>query len=233
MSESILASIIEEWAERDWEKYANAPKFNASKKHDRAMKRIFKRYQRNTRKLRPQVEIRARAVRKRIIVALVVIILAIFTGFTAAYFISRSFRSEVHSDNTELFPINMENCPTVIEDKYYLSELSDGFEIISTSSNPISITTIYKNNATGKTISFQQSVKEDFSMHFNTEKGEFVEVEINGHSGVTLEITIDNQVLNGIIWDSGDYILQISSNLDKNELLYLAKSAKVVAGLNS
>lgn len=228
MGECVFDIILQEWAESEWEEYADAPGFKTSKKHDRAMKRIFKRYERNTQKLRPQVEIRARAVRKRIIVALVVIILAIFTGFTAAYFISRSFRGEVHSDNTELFPINMENCPTVIEDKYYLSELSGGFEIISTSSNPISITTIYKNNATGQTISFQQSVKEDFSMHFNTEKGEFVEVEINGHSGVTLEITIDNQVLNGIIWDSGDYILQISSNLDKNELLYLAKSAKVL-----
>ena len=227
MSESIFASIIEEWAERDWESYADASNFETSKKHDRAMRRIFKRYERNTRMLRPKAEIRVRTVRNRIIVALVVIILAIFTGFTAAYFISQSFRGEVHKNNTELFPINMENCPTVIEDEYYLYEVPDGFEIINTRSDPFSKTEIYKNKQTGQIITFEQWTKPTFNpTHFNTEKGELVEVEINGYYGVILYLS-DNQNYSELIWDNGDYILQISGDLPKSDLMNLAKNAKL------
>lgn len=228
MSECAFDLILEEWAESEWEEYADAPEFKTSKKHECAMKRIFKLYDKNTRHLHLHSETRIITIRRRITVALLLIILAVITGFTAAYFISQGFRGEVHSDNTELLPIIMENCPTVIEDKYYLSELPEGFEIISTRSDPFSMTTIYKNNQTGQTISFHQSVKENYSVHYNTEKGELVEVEVNGHNGVFLEIIIDNKSLTGITWDNGDYILEISSTLSKSSLINLAESAKVL-----
>ena len=91
MSECVFATILQEWAENEWGGYADVPEFKTSKKHDRAMKRIFKLYDKNTRHLRPQSEIRMITIRRRIIVALLVIILAVITGFTAAYFISRAF----------------------------------------------------------------------------------------------------------------------------------------------
>ena len=34
------------------------------------------------------------------------------------YFVSNSFRGKVNNDNTELFVINTENCPSTIEDIY-------------------------------------------------------------------------------------------------------------------
>ena len=229
MSESIFASIIDEMAERDLARYSDIPTLKTSRKHDRAMQRIFKRYERNTRRLRPQAEIRVRTVRKRIIVALVVIILAVFTGFTAAYFISRSFQGKVHSDNTQLFPINMENCPAVIEDKYCLSELPEGFEEDKSVSTPFYEFISYENAQTGQTITFEQWTKLEFDfMRFNTEKGKLVEIEINGYSGVFLDLCDDNQILTQIIWDNGDYILLATGNLPKNKLLDLAKSAKIL-----
>lgn len=227
MSEITLAYVIEEWAKRDWESYADTPEIKTSKKHDRAMKRIFKLYEKNTRHLRPQSEIRIRTIRRRITVALLVIILAVITGFTAAYFITQGFRGEVHSDNTELFPIDTENCPTVIEKKYYLSELPEGFELLSSSTTPYSETIIYKNKQTGQTITFEQWTKSEFdSTHFNTEKGELVEIEINGHGGVLLDVNTDTRNANSVIWDEGEYILKLFGNLSKNDLLDLAKSAK-------
>lgn len=229
MYESIFASIIEEMAEHELASYTDMPMFKTSKKHDRAMLRIFKRYERNTRCLRPQAEINARAVRKRIIVALVVIILAVFTGFTAAYFISDGFRGEVHRDNTELFPIDTENCPTVIEAKYYLPELPEGFEILDTDSTPFYEQIAYENKQTGQTITLEQWVKPEYdSTHLNTEKGELVEVEINGHPGVFLDFSNDEQYSALVIWDNGDYILEISADLPKNYLLDLAKSTKIL-----
>ena len=229
MSEITFAYVVEEWAKRDWESYADTPEIKTSKKHDRAMQRIFKRYERNTRKFRPHLEIRTRTIRRRIMVVLLVVILAVITGFTAAYFITRSFRGEVHSDNTDLFPINLENCPTVIEEKYYLPELPEGFDLISSNSTPYSETFIYENNQTGQTITFGQWTKPDFdSTHYNTEKGELVEVEINGHSGVVLDTSNDTRNATNIIWDNGKYILELFGNLAKSDLLDLAKSAKLL-----
>lgn len=229
MSESIFASIIDEMAERGLARYADIPKFKTSKKHDRAMQRIFKRYERNTRRLRPQAEIKARTVRKRIIVALVVIILAVFTGFTAAYFISRSFQGEVHKDNTELFPIHVENYPAVIEDRYYLSELPEGFEEDASNSTPFYEFVTYENKQTGQIITFKQWTKSNFDpMHYNTETGVLVEVEINDYYGVFLDLSTDEQKLTLLIWDNGDYIIEISGDLSKERLIDLAKSTKII-----
>lgn len=229
MSECVFDTILEEWAESEWAAYADAPEFKTSKKHDRAMKRIFKLYDKNTRHLCPQSEIRTITIRRRLTVALLVIVLAVITGFTAAYFISRGFSGRVYKDHTALFPINVENCPTVIEEEYYLPELPEGFEKTSTRSNPFSITVMYENNLTGQIITFEQRVKPEFDpIHFNTENGELVEVEINGHPGVFVDFSNDERNSAHLIWDNGEYILYLLGNLTKSELLDLAKSAKVL-----
>lgn len=229
MSESIFASIIDEMAERDLARYAEISAFKTTKKHDRAMQRIFKRYERNTRRLRPQNEIRVRNVQKRIIVALVVIILAVFTGFTAAYFISRSFQGEVHKDNTELFPIDMENGPTVIEDKYYLSELPEGFEEDYSDTTPYYKFIRYENRHTGQTITFKQWTKSYFDpVHYNAKTDELEEVDINEHCGIFLDLSNDELNRTLLIWDNGDYIIEISGKLSKEDMIDLAKSAKII-----
>ncbi len=229
MSESIFASIIEEMAERELASYADMPAFETSKKHDRAMKRIFKLYDKNTRHLRPQSEIRAMTIRRRLTVALLVIILAVITGFTAAYFISQGFHGKVYREYTELFPIDTENCPTIIEDKYYLPELPEGFEVFDTDSTPFYEYIAYENRQTCQTITFEQRVKSKFDpIHFNTEKGKLVEVEINGHAGVFIDFSNDELNSSHVIWDSGEYIIILSGDMPKNSLLNLAKSAKVL-----
>lgn len=229
MSECVFDTILQEWAENEWEGYADIPEFKTSKKHDRAMKRIFKLYDKNTRHLRPQSEIRIITIRRRITVALLVIILAVITGFTSAYFISRGFRGEVHSDNTELFPIDTENCPTIIEYEYYLTGLPEEYEVISTGSDPFSRDTIYENKQTGQTIVFKQWIKPEYdSIHLNSEKAELVEVEINGHAGVFLSVDQDEYNHTFVMWDNGDYILELSGDLPKDMLMDLAKSAKVL-----
>lgn len=228
MSESVFKSIIDEWVKLDWESYANAPEIKTSKKHDRAMQRIFKRYEKNTRRLRPQAEIRVRAIRRGIAVALMVIILAVITGFTAAYFISREFRGEIHSDNTELFPIDMDNCPTVIVEKNCLNELHEGFEEYESHSTPFSMSISYENIRTGQILTFEQWTKPQFdSVHYNTEKWELIEVDINGHYGVFLDLSGDNYVFSQVIWGNGDYVLKLSGDLSKNDLILLTKITKI------
>lgn len=225
MSECEFDTILQEWAENEWEGYSDTPEFKTSKRHDRAMKRIFKLYDKNTRHLRPQSEIRVITIRRRIAVTFLVIILAVITGFTAAYFISRGFHGKVYSEYTELFPINTENCPEFIEEKYYLPELPEGFNLIESDSTPIYEHISYENKQTGQMITFEQWVKSEFdSIHFNTAKGELVEVEINRHNGVFLEVN-PNCAL--VIWDNGDYILHIAGSLPKIELTDLAKKYRL------
>ncbi|MCH5203818.1 MAG: DUF4367 domain-containing protein [Oscillospiraceae bacterium] len=229
MTDSVLRSLLEESFEREWASYANAPEFKTSKKHDRVMNRIFKRYEKNTRKLYSQSTTTVRNLSRRIMIAVLVVILAVLAGCAATYFISQSFRGEVYSDNTELFPINLEGCPTTIEQKYCLPDIPEGYEVLQTSSTPFSTHISYINEQTGQTISFSQYVKGSFdSIHYNTEKGELVEVEINGHYGLFLDISDEENICSCVIWDNEDYILELYGNLAKNEILDLAYYAKVL-----
>lgn len=225
MSECVFDTILQEWAENEWEGYSDVPEFKTSKRHDRAMKRIFKLYDKNTRRLRSQSEIRIITIRRRIAVALLVIILAVITGFTAAYFISRGFHGKVYSEYTELFPIDTENCPEFIEEKYYLPEVPTGFELLDTNSTPFFEYLTYEKKQTGQIVAFKQWVKSEFDfIHLNTEKGKLVETEINGHAGVFLEINSNCTI---VIWDNGDYILHIAGSLPKIELTDLAKKYRL------
>ena len=232
MTESVLKSILEEYAEREWARYADVPEHVFSQKHNRSMKRVFRLYEKNTRKFRTYSASRPmpkiKFTRKNIMLIMLIVFLAVLTGCAATYFMSQSFRGEVYSDNTELFPINLENCPTIIEEKYFLPEIPDGFEVYDTKSTPFSTYISFINKQTGQTISFSQHVKEGFdSIHFNTEKGELVEVEINGHYGLFLDVSDEENISSGVIWDNGDYILEVTGNLTKYEVINLAKSAEI------
>ena len=153
---------------------------------------------------------------------------AALAGYAVMYFVSNSFRGKVNNDNTELFVINTENCPSTIEDIYYLSDLSDNFEVLSTNSTPFSEYISYQNKATGQTFSFNQWVKAVFgSSHYNTEGQDFEEININGHYGVCLYFDLQSYIYAGVVWDSEDYILELSGDLTKKELIDLAKTAKV------
>ena len=238
MFENLLDEVLTEYYKKEFSIYSNVPEHKFSFKHRIAMKKIFKRYEHNTKPFHSKAvqntvpdfsERKFRLTPKRVLILVIIILLATVAGCTATYFISRSFRGDMHSDNTELFPIDLENCPTTIEEKYYLPEIPEGFEVLQTSSTPFSTYNSYINRQTGQTISLSQYVKSEFdSIHYNTEKGELVEVEINGHYGLCLDVSDEENTYSGIIWDNGDYILQIDSDLTKEELLNLVKFAKVL-----
>ena len=228
MSESILKSILEESARLEWEKYENVPEHKFSFKHRLAMKRIFKLYEKNTRAIHSAAQPkRFRLTRKTALTAIVIIFLAALAGCTAAYFISQSFQGDVHKEFTRIFPINTENCPTTIEEKYYLSELPEGFEVLETDSTPYYEYVIIKSTSTGQTFSFKQIVKSDFdTTHLNTEHHKIEEVVINGHVGLGIDFSDSNRTHSLLLWDNGDYILEISSDLPLNELYNLVKTTK-------
>lgn len=74
-----------------------------------------------------------------------IIFLAVLAGCTVVYYVSHSFKGSVHTDNTEIKVIDTENCPSVIKEKYYLSELSEDFEVTDSISTPFYEYTSYQN----------------------------------------------------------------------------------------
>ena len=233
MSESVLKSILEESARLEWVKYENAQEHVFSKKHERKMKHVFKLFERNDCKLKPYIGSRPhyhfRFTKRNIIVLLAVIFLAALAGCGVTYFTSKNFYGKVNADNTELFVINTENCPSTIEDKYYLPCLPDGYEVLGTDSTPFYEWISYENPATEQTLTFCQFAKVSFdSTHYDTENQKFQEININGHSGLCLDYSSQGYNYAVIVWDNGDYIFELFGEYSKNELCDLAKTAKVI-----
>lgn len=247
MSECAFDLILAEWAESEWEEYADAQEIKTSKKHDRAMQRIFKRYEKNTRKLRPNFKVSS--VTKRTLIVVLAVFLALIAGCSAAYFVSHGFSSAVYPDCVEIFLYNgKDNCPNTLENKFYLSGLPEDYKIIQTTDTSSNKSTLYQNEQTGQLVMFEYGVKSTYycsPMFFDTENGRLSEIKINDNYGLYQEngkppkkyITgifrffhedSDYSNINSCIWDNGDYIFEIYSDLPKKDIVNLAKSAKIL-----
>lgn len=74
-------------------------------------------------------------------------------------------------------------------------------------------------------IYFNQDVKSNYDNLLNTEDIEIETIIINGHEAIYF---CDNHNYNTLIWDNGDYIISLSSNIDKNGLISIAESVEKV-----
>lgn len=234
MNESDFKDILAEICEEEIAELNMFPPFKPSLRHRLAMKRIFALYEKKTHitasnsPIIPTSQSKHLHLSKRLMILFAVIICAaLLTGFMLVYF-SKNFHGTVYSDNTQLFAVNTENCPTTIEYEYYLSDLPDGFEMVEHDSLSFDVYTLYENTSSEQVISFSQYTKEKFTLHYNTEHDNFVEIEINGSNGVCLDFSDDEHFRSAVIWDNGDYILELVGDLPKDILLNLAKSAKVL-----
>ncbi|MGN0682581.1 MAG: hypothetical protein ACI4JY_02800, partial [Oscillospiraceae bacterium] len=182
MSETEFNAILEQVCAANYYVPADVPEHRFSHRHNRRMKRIFKLYERNVRKTcadnRPKAQRPKRLTLKYAVVLAALIFLAALAGCTVAYFTSQDFRGEVHKEYTRIFPTNTENCPTAIEEKYYLPELPEGFEVYEAEQTSFNVYISYMNYSNRETIIFRQFVKPEFpTMHLNTEQCDFQEVD--------------------------------------------------------
>ncbi len=234
MNENIIKEILAEISKEEIAELNMFPPFKPSLRHRFAMRRIFALFEKKTRVAKSDppkaltMQSRPPRLRKKLIILFAVIICAaLFTGFVAIYH-SKNFQGIVYPDNTRLFAVNTEGCPTTIEYEYYLPELPDGYEMVEQCSLSFIICTVYENKLSGQTLMFNQYVKNSFSPHYNTEYYTFEDVDINGHAGLCIDFSDDEHNSSIIIWDNGDYILELVGNLSKNDLAILAKSAKIL-----
>lgn len=240
MNENVLKEILLEVHEIECGVVDDLPDFKASLRHRLATKRIFTRFEKNTRKLRKTgtiqepliTEHRARrySVKQRLLIAMLIIILMAFlAGCVSAIvkFVSERFNGTVYEDNTLLSAVDLKNCPQTIEYQYVLTNIPNEFELIKTASSTTNVCTLYLNSSTGQVITLNQWVKSHFSTHYNTEKNAFEEIKINGVTRLFIDFSSDTRNNSVLIWDNDDYIIEISADLDKNSALDLLNIAKL------
>ena len=74
-------------------------------------------------------------------------------------------------------------------------------------------------------INFSQYTKDAYDINVNTEDAEISTISINDKEAV---IFLDNQNYYHLIWDNGDYILSVGSNISKDALIDIAESVQKV-----
>lgn len=123
--------------------------------------------------------------------------------------------SESESDSIEIV------YPKTIRTKYDITADMSSYERNVNYEDKIIVMLSYTNGDT--TIDFEQLVVDKYDEYINTEGASIEHIDINGHDAVGY---MDNHNCYCLIWNNGEYVISISANIDKNELIELAKSVK-------
>ncbi|MBQ7672975.1 MAG: DUF4367 domain-containing protein [Alphaproteobacteria bacterium] len=202
-----------------------APRFSI--KHKIAMRKIFRKfadnaYNESSTNQTVYVPSKPISIRKRlIIVAIIIIGMAVLTGFVIMFF-ADGFKGKVYHDNTHLFAINTEGCPTTIEKEYELSVLPEGYILYNSSSDKEHVYKEYIDQ-NGNFLYFIQYVKKEFYPHINTEDVVLNNAFVNNCSALYSEHDTNGSIDSIVIWDNKYYILEISGKFNKTQLTNLAE----------
>lgn len=115
------------------------------------------------------------------------------------------------------------NCPETIEEIYGITYDLNGFTVDFKDYDKYNRNITYKNRDIQ--LSFEQHAKLSYDEDINTEDAVLHNIEINGSHGIYF---LDNHNYDNIIWDNGDYVFLLSSNIGKNELIEIAESVQKV-----
>ena len=235
MNEDVFRQLLGEMMRSEFAEYDNPPKWKFSLKHRLAMKRIFARYEKNVQKLKEKSTDTATPIeqykprlnfKQRLLLVLCIIILMTFLVGWVVVFVSKDFHGTVYRDNTLINAVNLENAPLTIEYKYTLNSVPEGFELIETDSSPHDSYSLYMNKTTNQTITLYQCVKLHFTPHINTEHHTLEEIDINGSTGLFIDLSSKTCDYSLVMWDNGDYIIEIFGDLDKESMIVLLKNNK-------
>lgn len=142
---------------------------------------------------------------------------------TVGALVTGGFKSIEKSDHTEIFNIDYANAPQTIEYLYYISDLPDEYKLTVSDVN-IDISAIFDYETDdGHNFSFNQVVKSAYKSYIDTENYKIEEIIIDNKNGIF--VAFENESL--LVWDNGDFVLELYGNFTKEEMLDLAKSIKI------
>ncbi len=76
-----------------------------------------------------------------------------------------------------------------------------------------------------KMICYYQITVAEYRKKYNTENAEIEHIDINEHDAIGF---LDNNGYYTLVWNNGEYIINIGSNIGKNALIEVAKSVQKV-----
>ena len=137
-NEALLDEVLTEYYDDYLSKFDDVVEHRFSLRHRIKMKKIFRIYEKNVKKLYHEPAVKQHEIgkvrlnRKTVLAIVAIVLLSVIAGCAVAYFVTENFRGTVHEDNTQLFAINIEGAPTAIEYTYELSDIPQGFQMIET-----------------------------------------------------------------------------------------------------
>lgn len=116
----------------------------------------------------------------------------------------------------------MEDYPTVIEEEYEIANLPDGFQQVDYYADETSVFAMYINS--DKYILYEQTVYCDFMGNFDNNNAEFEYYTDTSGQEYLIHNTGNNC---NIMFDNGQYVIRVESNLYKDDIIDLCKDTKL------
>ena len=134
------------------------------------------------------------------------------------------FIMSIFSDHSEVRGIeNSGDYPETIESKYEITYDLSEYRIVY-SFDDASVHKIHYQNG-DKVLYYLQSVVKGYDVNYNTEDADIESTDINNHEAICYK---DNNQYYHLVWNNGEYIIILRSNLSKDELIEIAKSVQKV-----
>lgn len=220
MSNEMFKNILQEMCDEEFAEYETSEEHKFSLRHRRKMKKLFREYDK---KYASNISEKKTTRSRRRIAAVAIAATVFIASCVTVGALTIGFRHIQESDHTEIFNIDYENAPQTIEYLYYISDLPDEYKLTDSDVDIDISAGFFYETEDGRIFKFNQVVKSIYKSYINTEKYKMEKVIIDNKNGVF--IAFENESL--LVWDNGDYVLEIYGKFAKNELISLAKSAKV------
>lgn len=220
MSNELFKNILQEMCDEEFAEYETSEEHKFSLRHRRKMKKLFREYDK---KYASDVSEKKTTRSRRRIAAVVIAATIFIVSCVTVGALTIGFRHIQKSDHTEIFNIDYENAPLTIEYLYYISDLPEEYKLIDSDVDIDISAGFFYETEDGRIFKFDQVVKSVYKSYINTEKYKMEEIIVGDKNGVF--IAFENESL--LVWDNGDYVLKIYGDFTKDEMIDLAKSAKI------
>ena len=218
MDERQFKEILTEAFNQEFSELTKGGEHRFSLRHRMRMRGVFRRYDRSR---AVDLSIRSRpTLRRRLTVALIVVVTAVLLAVTVIGIITNGFRFVEHEDHTQFDAVDIVDYPTSIEEIYEPTWIPEGFEMVETYELKTLKQTKYENK--NEFIYIRQHTKSTFLGYADSQKYQVENLLINEYTIVYWK----NDNLHKIYWDNGDYIINIFGTITKDELIKLAESIK-------
>lgn len=136
-----------------------------------------------------------------------------------------NFVTNIFSSNSQISsdPEDSKEYPKTIESRYCITKGIDGYEKTHTRKSDNAIVIDYSKD--DSYIYFEQRVADSFDENYNTEDAVLEHIDINGCDAIGW---LDNRSYYHLIWNNGEYVIDIGSNIGKDKLIVIAESVQKV-----